>query len=221
MSRNGVDSARGPAPPALAVILVWMLYLASKSPRRRELLARLGVPFAVLGVDIPEVRAPGEAPGDFVARVAGEKAAAGLAGLPGAEDVIVIGADTEVVLDEEVFGKPRDGTDAAAMLARLSGRVHQVLSAVSLRSAGRHLQALSVSEVEFGRLSQKQVDAYVAGGEPMGKAGGYAIQGGAEMFVARLSGSFSGVMGLPLHETARLLRELGIEALPTAGMEAG
>lgn len=198
-----------------------MLYLASKSPRRRELLARLDQPFSVRAVDIPEVRAPYESPRDYVARVAGEKAAAGLAGLPDAREAVVIGADTEVVLGEEVFGKPRDGAGAAAMLARLSGRVHHVLSAVSLRSAGRHLQALSVSEVEFGPLSQAQIDAYVAGGEPMGKAGGYAIQGGAEMFVARLSGSHSGVMGLPLHETARLLDGFGIQALPAAIREAG
>src|SRR5699024_7988460 len=111
--------------------------------------------------------------------------------------------------------------DAAAMLARLSGRVHQVLSAVVLCSPRRSLQALSVSEVEFGPLSQRQIDAYVDGGEPMGKAGGYAIQGGAEMFVARLSGSYSGVMGLPLFETVRLLGDFGIRALPAAAMEAG
>ena len=110
---------------------------------------------------------------------------------------------------------------AAAMLARLSGRVHHVLSAVAVRSAGRCLQALSVSEVEFAPLSQARIDAYVAGGEPMGKAGGYAIQGGAEAFVPRLSGSYSGVVGLPLFETARLLRDFGIEAQPVAAMEAG
>lgn len=193
-----------------------MLHLASKSPRRRELLARLDVPFTVLDVDIPEVRAPGEAPGDYVARVAAAKAAAGLAQLRGAPNAIVIGADTEVVLGDEVFGKPADAAAAAAMLARLSGRVHRVMSAVALCSAGRSLQAMSVSEVEFAPLSPAQIQAYVAGGEPMGKAGGYAIQGGAEAFVARLAGSFSGVMGLPLLETVQLLGEFGIEALPRA-----
>jgi len=198
-----------------------MLHLASRSPRRRELLARLGVPFSVLDVDIPEVRAPGEAPRDYVARVAAGKAAAGLARLGDVAGAVVIGADTEVVLGDEVFGKPADEAGAAAMLARLSGRVHHVLSAVAVRSAGRCLQALSVSEVEFAPLSQARIDAYVAGGEPMGKAGGYAIQGGAEAFVPRLSGSYSGVVGLPLFETARLLRDFGIEAQPVAAMEAG
>lgn len=197
-----------------------MLHLASKSPRRRELLARLDVPFQVLEVDIPEARGPGEAPETYVARVAAEKAGAGLARLGGEPGAIVIGADTEVVLGDDVFGKPADEADAAAMLARLSGRVHQVLSAVAVRSAGRCLQALSVSEVEFAPLSQARIDAYVAGGESMGKAGGYAIQGGAEAFVPRLCGSYSGVMGLPLFETARLLRGLGIEALPAVA-EAG
>lgn len=189
-----------------------MLHLASKSPRRRELLARLGVPFAVLDVDILEVRASGEGPRDYVARVAREKAEAGLARIGAAQGAIVIGADTEVVLDDEVFGKPADAADAAAMLGRLSGRVHQVVSAVSVHAQGRRLQALSVSEVAFAPLSDARIADYVASGEPMGKAGGYAIQGGAEVFVARLSGSYSGVMGLPLFETAGLLRELGIEA---------
>lgn len=197
-----------------------MLYLASKSPRRRELLARLDQPFGVRAVDIPEVRAPAETPRGYVARVAAEKAAAGLAGLSDAREAVVIGADTEVVLGDEVFGKPRDGADAAAMLARLSGRVHHVLSAVSVRSSKRHLQALTVSEVEFGPLSQAQIDAYVAGGEPLGKAGGYAIQGAAEAFVVRLKGSYSGVMGLPLHETARLLEQAGIQPRPGAQVPA-
>lgn len=193
-----------------------MLHLASKSPRRRELLARLGLPFAVLGVDIPEERRAGEAPRDYVTRVAAEKAAAGLCRIRAADGVIVIGADTEVVLGDEVFGKPTDEADAAAMLARLSGRRHQVLSAVTVCSPERSLHGLSVSEVEFARLSAAQIDAYVAGGEPMGKAGAYAIQGGAEAFVVHLSGSFSGVMGLPLFETARLLRGFGVQARPVA-----
>lgn len=191
-----------------------MLYLASKSPRRRELLARLGVSFGLIDPDIPEVRGAGEPPRGYVARVAGEKARAGLSRLqePGA---VVLGADTEVVLDDEVFGKPADHAAAAAMLSRLSGRTHEVVSAVALHSAGVALQAVSVSEVSFGRLSDAEIAAYVAGGEPMGKAGGYAIQGAAEAFVSRLAGSYSGVMGLPLHETAGLLREAGI-VLPYA-----
>lgn len=188
-----------------------MLHLASKSPRRRELLGRLGLEFGVLGIDIPEHRAPAEAPADYVRRVAREKAGAGLLRVVSVPDAAVLGADTEVVLDDEVFGKPRDADDAVAMLHRLSGRTHEVISAVSLVSASREAQAVSVSQVTFGELSEAQVAAYVATGEPMGKAGAYAIQGGGEVFVRRLSGSYSGVMGLPLFETAALLKGFGIE----------
>jgi septum formation protein len=185
-----------------------MLHLASRSPRRRELLARLGVDFGILDVEVPEVRAAGEAPEEYVRRVARDKALAGLrlAG-PGA---VVLGADTEVVLDDEVFGKPRDAADAEAMLRRLSGRTHEVVTAVSLVVEGREVQAVSRSRVTFDSLSAGDIAAYVASGEPMDRAGAYAIQGGAERFVARLDGSFSGVMGLPLHETAALLRQFGI-----------
>lgn len=197
-----------------------MLHLASKSPRRRELLIRLGVPFRAIDVEIPEVRGPAEAPRDYVARVAGEKARAGLERLGDVDGALVIGADTEVVLDGEVFGKPAHADDAAGMLARLSGRVHQVLSAVAVRSGDRSLGVVSVTEVEFGPLSQAQIAAYVESGEPMGKAGGYAIQGGAEAFVARLVGSHSGVMGLPLYETARLLGQFGIQVRPGAPVAA-
>src|SRR5690606_32113264 len=140
------------APAGLRVILAGMLHLASRSPRRRELLVRLGVPFAALDVDIPEVRGPGESPEAYVARVAAEKAGAGLSQLAGRDEAVVIGADTEVVLDGEVFGKPAGADEAATMLGRLSGRVHQVLSAVAVRSGGRCLQALSVSDVEFAPL---------------------------------------------------------------------
>src|SRR5690554_1317596 len=149
-----------------------MLHLASRSPRRRELLARLGVQFSALDVDIPEVRGPGESPEAYVARVAAEKARAGLAQLGGQASAVVVGADTEVVLDGEVFGKPSDAGQAAEMLARLSGRVHQVLSAVAVRSGSRCLQALSVSGVEFAPLPAARIAAYVGSGEPMGKAGG-------------------------------------------------
>lgn len=185
-----------------------MLHLASRSPRRRELLARLGVDFGILDVEVSEVRAAGEAPEEYVRRVARDKALAGLrlAG-PGA---VVLGADTEVVLDDEVFGKPRDAADAEAMLRRLSGRTHEVVTAVSLVVEGREVQAVSRSRVTFDSLSAGDIAAYVASGEPMDRAGAYAIQGGAERFVARLDGSFSGVMGLPLHETAALLRQFGI-----------
>ncbi|HEY0860576.1 MAG TPA: Maf family nucleotide pyrophosphatase [Pseudoxanthomonas sp.] len=195
-----------------------MLYLASQSPRRRELLGRLGLDFGVLDLDIPEQRQPGEPAEDYVRRVAREKAGAGLLKVVATPGAVVLGADTEVVLDDEVFGKPRDADDAAAMLRRLSGRTHQVVSVVSLVSASREAQAVSVSQVTFAPLSEGHIAAYVATREPFGKAGAYAIQGGGEAFISHLSGSYSGVMGLPLYETARLLREFGIDCprVPTA-----
>ncbi|WP_202845292.1 Maf family protein [Luteimonas saliphila] len=187
-----------------------MLHLASQSPRRRELLARLGVLFGVIEVDVPEERAPGEPPEDYVRRVAREKAGAGLLAMVAVPGAVVLGADTEVVLDDRVFGKPRDVRDAADMLRALSGRSHAVVSAVSLVSGGREAQAVSRSQVTFATLEDDEIAAYVASGEPMGRAGAYAIQGGAERFVTRLDGSYSGVMGLPLHETAMLLKGFGL-----------
>ena len=187
-----------------------MLYLASQSPRRRQLLAELGVEFRLLDIEIDEVRGPGEPAEDYVRRVAREKAGAGLLEVVAVPHALVLGADTEVVLDGEVFGKPRDGEHAAQMLRRLSGRRHQVLSAVSLVDAAREAQAMVASEVEFAELSDAEISAYVATGEPLGKAGGYAIQGRGEAFIRHLSGSYSGVMGLPLQATAALLREFGM-----------
>ena len=186
-----------------------MLYLASQSPRRRELLARLGLPFGLLELDVPEHRQPGEPAEDYVRRVAREKAGAGLLKVVGNPDAVVLGSDTEVVLDDEVFGKPSDDADAVAMLRRLSGRTHRVITAVSLVSASRELQAVSISEVTFAPLSDAEIVAYVASGEPRGKAGAYAIQGRAQAFITHLSGSYSGVVGLPLHETAAMLRAFG------------
>lgn len=187
-----------------------MLHLASKSPRRAELLARLGLDFGVLDLDIPEHRQPGEPAQEYVRRVAREKAGAGLLRVMSVPGAVVLGADTEVILDDEVFGKPRDADDAAAMLRRLSGRTHQAVSAVSVVSAGREAQALSVTEVSFMELAEQDIAAYVAGGQCMGKAGAYAIQGEAERFVRHLSGSYSGVMGLPLFETSQLLKTFGV-----------
>lgn len=189
-----------------------MLYLASQSPRRRELLERLGLRFDIVDVDVPEVRAPDEPPADYVSRVAREKAAAGLMKLSGAAGAVVLGADTEVVLDREVFGKPADAAQATSMLQRLSGRTHEVLSAVWCLAAGREEQAFSLTEVQFAALDELRIAAYVAGGEWQGKAGAYAIQGRAEAFVVRLAGSYSGVMGLPLYETSGLLRRFGLAA---------
>lgn len=193
-----------------------MLHLASKSPRRRELLAKLGLDFGVLDLDLPETPAPGEPPDDYVRRVAREKAGAGLLLVVGQPGAVVLGADTEVILEDEVFGKPADEAEAAAMLRRLSGRTHQAVSAVSVVSAGREAQALVVTDVTFADLDEADIAAYVASGEAMGKAGAYGIQGRAEQFVTRLAGSYSAVMGLPLHETAKLLRGFGIHPTATA-----
>ena len=183
-----------------------MLYLASRSPRRTQLLARLDRPFRALDLDVPEVRAAGETAQDYVRRVAIDKARAGLALVAGDPDAVVLGADTEVVLDGEVFGKPVDAADAAAMLRRLSGRTHQVMTAAALVADGAEQAVMVVSEVSFIALDAAAIAAYVASGEPMGKAGADAIQGGAERYIRHLAGSYSGVMGLPLQQTEQLLQ---------------
>ena len=184
-----------------------MLYLASQSPRRRQLLEQIGVRFHVLDVTVPEQRGAGERAADYVSRVAREKARAGLAAAgPGAT---VLGADTEVLLGEEVFGKPADASAAADMLRRLSGREHLVLSTVWCCSAAGEHSASSRSTVRFAPLDGAAIADYLACGEWQGKAGGYAIQGRAAAFIAHLSGSYSGVMGLPLYETAGLLAGAG------------
>jgi septum formation protein len=186
-----------------------MLYLASQSPRRRELLELIGQRYEIVHVDVPELRGAEETPQAYVTRVARDKACAGLAALPDASAAVVLGADTEVVLDGEVFGKPADADDAAAMLRRLSGRVHRVLSAVWCVTSARQEHRFSQTEVSFAALTTAQIDAYLGTGEWRGKAGAYAIQGRAAAFVPHLSGSYSGVMGLPLFETAELLRAFG------------
>ena len=182
------------------------LFLASQSPRRAELLRQLGVAFEPITVDVPEQRQPGEPPEDYVSRVAREKAGAGLLQVAAVDGAVVLGADTEVVLGDEVFGKPADAEAAAAMLRRLSGRTHRVVSTLWCVSAAREEHAQCVSTVEFAPLDEAAIAAYVATGEPFGKAGAYAIQGRAAAFIRRLDGSYSGVMGLPLCETAHLLR---------------
>lgn len=191
-----------------------MLFLASQSPRRQELLRQIGVPFEVVDVAVPELRLPGEPPEDYVRRVAREKAGAGLLAVAGVPGAIVLGADTEVVLDDEVFGKPRDAAEAARMLARLAGRAHRVLSAVAVVTGAGEWQALSESRVYVMPLDAAAIADYVGTSEWRGKAGGYAIQGRAAVFVERLEGSYSGVMGLPLHETARLLGAAGLPVSP-------
>lgn len=190
-----------------------MLYLASRSPRRNELLARLDRPFQALDLHVPEVRAPAESAADYVQRVAADKARAGLALVAHDPDAVVLGSDTEVVLDGRVFGKPVDADDARAMLRALAGRTHQVMTAVALVAAGREQGVLVVSEVTFAAIDEDRIAAYVATGEPMDKAGAYAIQGGAERYVRHLAGSYSGVMGLPLQQTEQLLQAFELKGV--------
>jgi septum formation protein len=194
------------------------LFLASASPRRRELLTQIGVRFETLKVEVPEVRGPGEAPAGFVTRVALDKARAGRALVgPGG---VVLGADTAVVVDGETLGKPPGRADALAMLARLSGRTHEVVSAVVALAQAREESRISLSRVRFRVIEPAEASAYWATGEPRDKAGAYAIQGYGAVFVAHLEGSYSGVMGLPLFETATLLSQLGVPVWRLGGQPA-
>jgi len=183
-----------------------VLILASASPRRMQLLRQIGVEARVVAADIDERRETGETIEQCVQRLARSKAMQVRQRLTGADVTLpVLGADTVVVIDDEMLGKPRDRADALAMLQRLSARSHEVLSAVALVSATGVSQALSRSEVCFRSLSAQECAAYWDSGEPQGKAGAYAIQGLAAVFIQSLQGSYSGVMGLPLFETAQLL----------------
>ena len=184
-----------------------MLYLASKSPRRLELLRQLGLDPELLDVDVAEQRQPGEPALDYVNRVAREKAGAGLLEVMSVPGALVLGADTEVVLGDTVYGKPSDAADAERMLRELSGRAHRVITVVWLMSADREEHAINESRVEMAELDDDDIAVYLAGGEWQGKAGAYAIQGFAGAFIRGLSGSHSSVMGLPLHETRELLRK--------------
>ncbi len=185
------------------------LYLASGSPRRRELLAQIGVPFTRLSVDVPEVRAADEAPEAYVQRLAADKARAGFAAMPG-DAGVVLGADTLGVLDGQVLEKPRDQAHAAELLRAMSGREHRILSAVALTDGQRWASRLVESRVTFRELSDTEINRYWHTGEPQDKAGGYAIQGLGAVFVASLTGSYSAVVGLPLEATAALLAEYNI-----------
>lgn len=184
------------------------IYLASRSPRRRELLAQIGVEHRVIEADVDETPRAGEAPRDYVVRLARDKAEAGWRAVvaQGLSPAPVLAADTTVALGNDILAKPADRADAAAMLARLSGRRHEVFTGIAMRLAGREESALSASEVAFAELDANEIRAYVDSGEADDKAGAYGIQGRAGAFVAELRGSYSGVMGLPLHETARLLK---------------
>ena len=187
-----------------------MIYLASESPRRRELLEQLGVKYQSLSVVVDETADAGEAPEAYVQRLALAKAEAGCQSInPVQHAQPVLAADTIVVVDGMTLGKPRDCADAVAMLQALSGRSHQVLTAIVLLGSQRWT-ALSTSTVRFRELTLAECRAYWLTGEPADKAGAYAIQGRAAMFISHLSGSYSGVMGLPLFETAALLRGAGL-----------
>jgi septum formation protein len=173
-------------------------------------LDQIGVRFRPLSVDVEEVMSPQETPEEFVCRAALDKARAGWAGLGPRGRAPVLGADTAVVVDDQVLGKPADVAHARRMLMDLSGRRHRVLTGVALVRGEQELSRLSASSVWFRTLSEREVEAYCATGEPLDKAGAYGIQGMAAAFISRLDGSYSGVMGLPLFETAELLAELGI-----------
>jgi len=184
------------------------IVLASRSPRRSQLLAQIGIPHEVLAVDFDEARLPGEAPRQFVERLARDKAQHARAACAGTTPLLA--ADTIVVLDGEIFGKPRDEADALAMLRALSGRSHEVMTAVAVCAGGTVRSAVSVSRVHFRELGEAECRAYWATGEPADKAGAYAVQGLGAVFIERIEGSYSGVMGLPLFETARLLQGAGV-----------
>ncbi|AZP11191.1 Maf family protein [Undibacterium parvum] len=196
------------------------IYLASKSPRRRELLRQIGIDFELLllrdtlprGPDVSEIVLPGELPDIYVARVTQEKASAAwklmqMRRLPLRP---VLAADTTVVLGQQILGKPASQTEAIAMLRQLSGQTHQVLTSLAVHYEDQNLHCTQASEVTFTTLSEAQIQAYCASQEPYDKAGGYGIQGMAARYISHISGSYSGIMGLPLFETTALLRQAGI-----------
>jgi septum formation protein len=189
-----------------------LIYLASRSPRRRELLEQIGLAYRLLDIEVDERVREGESPSDYVLRVSQDKAVAGLEACRRTERLPVLAADTCVVVADRMLGKPADREEGAWMLRQLSGATHRVYTAVALDDA-RLTTRLSVSKVSFRPLSQAEIMAYWNSGEPADKAGGYAIQGLAAQFIRELRGSYSGVMGLPLFETAELLRGAGIELL--------
>ena len=199
------------------------IYLASRSPRRRELLRQIGVNFEIVlmredarrGADVDEAPLTGEAADAYVLRIARAKAAAAMLqiGRRGLAQQPALAADTTVVCDGAIIGKPADAEDAARILAHLAGREHRVLTAIALARRDDVEARLSDSSVEFRALAADEIHRYVATGEPLDKAGAYAIQGRAAAFVKRISGSYSGIMGLPLAETAELLARFGIDVL--------
>ena len=191
------------------------VYLASGSPRRRELLQQIGVSFRVVGAAVDEAARLAETAPNYVLRLAAAKAEAGWERSRDAAAVPVLAADTAVVLDGKILGKPADRQDAEDMLRQLSGRTHEVLTAVALRTSLGLQSRISRSEVTFRRITAAEALTYWETGEPRDKAGAYAIQGKAAIFISDLRGSYSGVMGLPLYETAELLSDAGIVPLGT------
>ena len=200
------------------------IYLASQSPRRRELLAQIGVAYELLlptpdeDAENLEVVLPGEAPEIYVQRVTALKLIAARARLAsvGGQNKPILCADTTVALGSNILGKPGDAADAQRMLHALAGQTHRVFTAVAIGWGEKTIQALCKSEVTFATLSDAEIADYVASGEPMGKAGAYGVQGRAAAFIARIQGSYSGIMGLPLYETAQALRELGFTCSKTS-----
>ncbi len=181
--------------------------LASRSPRRVQFLHEAGFVFITDPADVPEIPAPDEPADAYALRVATAKARAAQQAHPAA---VVLGADTDVVLDGRILGKPADAADAVRMLATLSGRTHQVISAAVLVQGARCASVITTTEIDFAVLAPQEIERYIAGGEPMGKAGAYGIQGGAARFVKSVRGSYTGVVGLPLAETCDLLAAFGI-----------
>ncbi|MDB5987990.1 MAG: septum formation inhibitor Maf [Nevskia sp.] len=188
------------------------LYLASRSPRRAELLQQLGLRFEVVRAEVAELRLPGQTPADYARATALAKAQAGAAQLGAQRPRLpVLGADTDVAIDGDILGKPRDAEDAVRMLLRLAERSHQVFSAVALVSAAGADVELSVTRVQFGAITRAQALDYWNSGEPADKAGAYAIQGHAARWICAIEGSYSGVVGLPLFETVWLLERHGVQ----------
>ena len=185
------------------------IYLASQSPRRAELLTQLGVPFETLHNTVDESLIAGESAEDYVVRLACAKSAFGWQ--QSNQQYPVLGADTIVVVAQQILGKPQNYADAQRMLSLLSDNTHQVYTAVALTSAQKHVHCLVKTAVTFGHISQQQIEAYWASGEPQDKAGSYAIQGLGGQFVKHINGSYSAVVGLPLYETRQLLNQIGYQ----------
>lgn len=185
------------------------IYLASRSPRRRELLLQMGVKFSVINPDVDESILSDELPIDYVCRIARAKAKAGKQLLLDGDKSLVLAADTAVIFENKILGKPTSEIDAAKMLERLSGKTHQVLTAVTLENSEHSETVVSTNQVRFAVLSERDIEWYLRTTEGMDKAGGYAVQGQAALFIEHIEGSYSGIMGLPIRETGQLLLNLG------------